>query len=71
MEIENKRKKAAAVSAVFAYLRQEEDALRMPEVAIPEPVGKPQQIKLWGISGRQDMMNMRAMMQMKAFSRLR
>jgi hypothetical protein len=67
-------KMAAAVSAVFAYIRSQEDAaalaLSMAEPAA-EPLAAPSHlaapVKLWGISGRQDVMSMRNMMQLRTF----
>ncbi len=56
------KKKAAAVSAVMAYIKTEEEAAAaaaMPAASAP--------VKLWGVSGRQAQMQMRNMMQMKAF----
>ncbi len=62
-----KEKAAAAIAGVIAYIRQEEDA--MAHYVAPED--KPEQrnfgLNLWGAGGRQDMMNMRLMMQLKAF----
>jgi hypothetical protein len=64
------QKIAAAVSAVMAYIKTEEEMAYMqsagqiqPEELKTAPVG----LNLWGLSGRQSMMNMRSMMQMKAF----
>lgn len=66
---EQKSKKiAAALAAVNAYLQEEELLLQQSAQALREQ--KPmQQVSLWGLSGRQDMMNMRQLIQMKAFSR--
>jgi hypothetical protein len=69
------QKMAAAISAVFGYIRSQEDAAALamsqddtavesvpiPSVTLPAPV------KLWGISGRQDMMSMRNLMQLRTF----
>ncbi|HKJ65835.1 MAG TPA: hypothetical protein VJ969_10555 [Desulfopila sp.] len=63
---ETQTKIAAALAAVNAYL-QEEDAARGPgPISQNKP---PQDISIWGLSGRQDMMSMRQLIQMKAFSR--
>jgi hypothetical protein len=65
---------AAAISAVFGYIRsQEEEAgLAMSQaetdaesVAVTSALSAP--VKLWGISGRQDMMSMRNLMQLRTF----
>ncbi|MBW1616511.1 MAG: hypothetical protein JRJ49_08280 [Deltaproteobacteria bacterium] len=62
-----KEKTAAAIAGVIAYIRQNEDA--MAHCAVPEdkPEQKSFELNLWGTGGRQDMMNMRLMMQLKAF----
>jgi hypothetical protein len=62
-----KEKTAAAIAGVIAYIRQNEDA--MAHCAAPEdnPKQKSFGLNLWGAGGRQDMMNMRLMMQLKAF----
>ena len=66
------QKMAAAISAVFGYIRSEEDAAAL---AMAEPAGEPvvepsrpvAPVKMWGISGRQDMMSMRNLMQLRTF----
>jgi hypothetical protein len=66
------QKMAAAISAVFGYIRSQEEAaaLAMVEQA-GEPVVEPSKlaapVKMWGISGRQDMMSMRSLMQLRTF----
>ena len=65
-----KRKKiVAALSAVSAYIKSGEEMAAMQAPAAPAPAPeKPARLpSLWGVSGRQDMMQMRNMMQMKAF----
>ncbi|MDI6797967.1 MAG: hypothetical protein QMD09_13530 [Desulfatibacillaceae bacterium] len=57
----DKKKAAAAISGVFAYIRQEEEALASNQVA---PRQSPQ--NNWGFSGRQDAMSMRTLMQLRA-----
>jgi hypothetical protein len=61
---------AAALAAVTAYIQTEEEALVMPAPKRPEP-RRFEQGNLWGLSGRQGMMQMRNLMQMKTFNRLR
>jgi hypothetical protein len=58
------KKVAAAMAAVGLYLQQEE-AAREQEVA---PQIKAQ-FSPWAHSGRQDMMNMRRLLQMRTFTR--
>ena len=67
--MENEKKMAAAISAVMAYIKTEEEALCMRSAAAPaaEPPAPTPTINLWGASGRQAMMQMRNLMQMKTF----
>ena len=66
------KKMTAAVAAVMGYLKNEEEtviAASMTQGAPLEPPELPKmpQMNLWGLSGRQSMMQMRGMMQLKAF----
>lgn len=66
------QKQAAAVAAVFEYIRSEEEALCRALTAGPAPAAAPAPtppapLKLWGASGRQHQMQLRTMMQLKAF----
>jgi hypothetical protein len=64
------KKKAAAIAGVMAYLRQEEEALAMQAMAAgeaPGPSAPAVPFKPWGIAGRQAQMQMRSLMEMKAF----
>jgi hypothetical protein len=67
--MENRKKAAAAAAAVIDYITAEEAAMQFEAMAAgampPAPAAGP--VKLWGISGRQDQMQMRRMMQMRAF----
>ena len=67
--MENRKKAAAAAAAVIDYITAEEAAMRIEATAAgamtPAPAAGP--VKLWGVSGRQDQMQMRNMMQMRAF----
>jgi len=65
----NAKKKAAAIAAVIDYIKTQEEAIMMQAAAAPpEPVtAVAVPPALWGISGRQELMQMRNMMQMKAF----
>jgi len=66
--MENKKKTAAAAAAVIAYIKTEEEAiLAMAAPKISRPAILP--ITLWGMSGRQTMMQNRGLMQMKTFHR--
>jgi hypothetical protein len=66
----NEKRLAAALAAVTAYIQTEEEALVLPPPERPQP-RRFDQGNLWGLSGRQGMMNMRNLMQMKTFNRLR
>lgn len=70
--MENRKKIAAAVSAVMNYITTEEEAVCIQTMAAPEvePISEEYAaapVKLWGMSGRQTQMQMRNMMQMKTF----
>jgi hypothetical protein len=75
--MEENKKKVAAVSAVLNYLKEEEDMkfICMQKFAQPEaPIlshapGAFAAAGQWILSGRYDQMQMRTMMQMKAFHR--
>ena len=66
----NEKRLAAALAAVTAYIQTEEEALVIPAPKRPEP-RRFEQGNLWGLAGRQGMMQMRNLMQMKTFNRLR
>jgi hypothetical protein len=66
----NEKRLAAALAAVTTYIQTEEEALLSPPPKRPEP-RRFDQGNLWSLSGRQGMMNMRGLMQMKTFNRLR
>ena len=71
--MENTKKTAAAISAVMKYIHTEEEAICIQSMAAPSMVpvteasaGVPP-VRLWGVSGRQAQMQMRNMMQRRAF----
>ena len=68
---EMEKKMAAALAAVNAYIQQEEEtacAQLAATLAAPSPTA---QVNMWGMSGRQEMMAMRRLIQMRAFDRFR
>ena len=70
--MEQDKKMVAAVSAVMHYLKTEEEFLAMQAAARPQmPVEAPPAapVNLWAVSGRQEQMQVRSMMQMKVFQR--
>lgn len=68
MADDKSKKTAAALAAVNAYMMEEEElaAAMAAQASIP-----PKQFSPWAMSGRQEMMSMRTLIQLKAFSRLR
>jgi hypothetical protein len=60
------KKKVAAISAVFQYISDEEKALISQEDS-QSSQSSIHPISFWGITGRQAAMQMRNLMQMKAF----
>jgi len=67
----DERKAAAIMAAVSLYMQSEVEAMLQP--ARPEPEAPAAPLRLWGVAGRQSTMQLRNMMQLKAFhgSRLR
>lgn len=68
----DKKKKMAVIAAVTYYIQSEQEAAAFaqsqgygPAQGVTEE--QPFVLNLWGISGRQQQMQMRSMMQMKAF----
>ena len=61
------KKVAAALAAVNLYLQQEEAAARGQQIPLKEPQGI--EFSAWGQSGRQDVMTMRRLIQMRVFTR--
>ncbi len=69
---DKKKKMTAAIAAVMSYLQEEEAALQMQAVAAPVETCKakytsPTAFNPWGVTGRQAQMQMRNMIQLKAF----
>ncbi|MCK5695804.1 MAG: hypothetical protein KAH62_04265 [Desulfobacula sp.] len=66
-----KKKLAAAMAAVFAYIKTSEEAALIPGVPelVQELAVQPQQVQnnIWGISGRQTQMQANSMMQLRMF----
>jgi hypothetical protein len=65
--MEQKKKIAAAMSAVMAYIKTQEEAAAMQAQMsmTAQPALAP--VKLWGMSARQAQMQMRNLMQMRTF----
>ena len=71
--MDQKKKMAAALAAVTAYIKTEEEALCMHaapgDAAAAKAPASAAAVNLWGLSGRQSLMQMGNMMQLKAFHR--
>lgn len=70
--MEADKKRAAIASAVIAYIQTEEEALCLQRLqagaAESAPAPAPAAVyKPWGFSGRQEQMQLRGLMQLKAF----
>ncbi len=62
------KKKAAAISAVLNYIRTEEEKAAEQAVAASRQRPSPgESVPLWSLSGRQSQMQIRHLMNMKAF----
>ena len=66
--MEDKKKRVAVVSAVMEVIQTEED---QKSQQLLSPVGFSNVNNLWGMSGRQAQMQLRNMMQLKAFHGLK
>ncbi len=73
----DRKKKIAAITAVANYIKSEQEAIAFSQSRISHFVPEIKETKeqsplvmnLWGISGRQQQMQMRSMMQIKALHR--
>ncbi|MDJ0782984.1 MAG: hypothetical protein QNJ22_13500 [Desulfosarcinaceae bacterium] len=64
----HEKKLAAALAAVSAYIQTEEEALLLPPPVKPIP-RQSKTPNLWGMGGRQEIMQMRSLMQLKGLQR--
>lgn len=67
MAAKKQKKMAAALAAVSLYLEQEEAAIQAQQMTLPEP--RDITYNPWGQSGRQEMMAMRRLLQLRTFTR--
>jgi hypothetical protein len=65
------KKMAAALSAVSAYIQQEEETVYAQMVATVAASTPASHQNIWAMSGRQEMMAMRRLIQLRAFDRFR
>ena len=63
------KKVAAALAAVSAYLQEEENLVQQNRAEKADLQRIHQGTNPWGLTGRQQLMSMRQLIQMKAFSR--
>ena len=63
------KKMAAAMAAVTYYIKTQEEAAAMAAMPAEEKSAPVSAVNLWGVSGRQNQMQMGSLMQMKAFHR--
>ncbi len=64
----NKKKIAAAIAGVTNYIKTQEEAAFMQAAAITAPpTAQLPPMNLWGASGRATHMELRSLMQLKAF----
>jgi len=63
-----RKKMAAALAAVSLYLQQEE-AMAAHEQQAPLKIPQSSEFSQWGQSGRQEMMAMRRLIQLRTFTR--
>ncbi|SHO50968.1 hypothetical protein [Desulfopila aestuarii] len=69
---DKKKKMAAALAAVNAYMQQEQEAVALQAAAAaPPPAPTDFGISQWSFSGRQEMMAMRRLVQLRVFDRFR
>jgi len=60
---------AAAAAAVFQFIRSQEEAMLAAGAVMPAAVAAPPpQARSWGLSGRQQQMDLRNLMQIRAFA---
>lgn len=64
---DSKKKLAAAMAAVSAYISLEEQALFMAATGLPKKPRRDTRMAPWGQSGRRDAMQFRNMMQLRSF----
>lgn len=62
----NKKKITAAAAAVVQYIKSEETCMAVQAAALPIEKRRTAP-EVWGLSGRQSLMQMRSLMQMKSF----
>lgn len=64
-----RKKMVAALAAVNLYLQQEEEQASAALQVSPQPPPQGTEFSQWGQSGRQEMMAMRRLIQLRTFTR--
>lgn len=72
MNMSDKKKKAAAITGVLLYLKARQAAAPVEEIAAPAgdislPTAPVMGASIWGLSGRQAQMQLRTLVQLRAF----
>ena len=67
----DKKRRAAVMAAVTAYIKSGEEAAAQMQAAAELPSERPAPPSFWGVSGRMDMMQYRNLMQLKSFHGIR
>jgi hypothetical protein len=67
---DTQKKIAAAIGAVSQYLRMEEEVAASQFTTADAAPGAPAGPKLWALNGRQTQMQLRNLMQLRAFGRI-
>lgn len=65
------KKMAAALAAVSAYLQQDEEAAARQALESAAALSPEAGLSQWSVSGRQEMMAMRRLVQLRVFDRFR
>lgn len=73
--MDKKKKMVAAMAGVMGYLQEEQAVIQMQAAGAPDALAVPETppaapASLWGASGRQSQMQLRSLMQLRAFNRL-
>ncbi len=71
MAEDTQKKMAAALAAVNAYLQMEEQAAAQASAQSADDTAFPRAQSGWSMSGRQDMMTMRRLIQLRTFTTFR
>jgi hypothetical protein len=72
--MKDSKKKIAAVTAVVQYIKTQEESISLLQLhplesadSVKAPAAPPVPVNVWGLGGRHQQMQLRTMMQLKAF----